>query len=332
MENNKPIIEQVSSAVPSGSDISNAAESVGQGVADTIASAQESVKSGLDSFSQSSSDIGEAGTDFLSANGILAKFVFIIMVLVAFMILMKVGISILGYMFGPWTNPYLIKGSLGGSTTASIKQDPRNEDSAIILKSNDRNKGIEFTWSIWVYLNEGKKANEGMDEVKNIFVKGNEEFSSKNYNLLNGPGLYVKPAKTDTGVTTYNLEVKMDTMNSTESTEIVNVPIQKWFHVAIRMQNKVMDTYINGVVTDRLNLTSLPKQNFNDVTIHGNNGYSGTSSNLRYYSYALNVFEINNIVMFGPDLSPSSLSADSKALSGNYSFLSSTWYGQNYRP
>ena len=270
MENNKPIIEQVSSAVPSGSDISNAAESVGQGVADTIASAQESVKSGLDSFSQSSSDIGEAGTDFLSANGILAKFVFIIMVLVAFMILMKVGISILGYMFGPWTNPYLIKGSLGGSTTASIKQDPRNEDSAIILKSNDRNKGIEFTWSIWLYLNEG------MDEVKNIFVKGNEEFSSENYNLLNGPGLYVKPATTDTGVTTYNLEVKIDTMNSTESTEVVNVPIQKWFHVAIRMQNKVMDTYINGVVTDRLNLTSLPKQNFNDVTIHGNNGYLGT--------------------------------------------------------
>ena len=326
MENNKPIIEQVSSAVPSGSDISNAAESVGQGVADTIASAQESVKSGLDGFSQSSNDIGEASTDFLSANGILAKFVFIIMVLVAFMILMKVGISILGYMFGPWTNPYLIKGSLGGSTTASIKQDPRNEDSAIILKSNDRNKGIEFTWSIWVYLNEG------MDEVNNIFVKGNEEFSLNNYNLLNGPGLYVKPATTDSGVTTYNLEVKMDTMNSTEDTEVLDVPIQKWFHVAIRMQNKVMDTYINGVVTDRLNLTSLPKQNFNDVTIHGNNGYSGTSSNLRYYSYALNVFEINNIVMFGPDLSPSSLSADSKALSGNYSFLSSTWYGQNYRP
>ena len=326
MENNKPIIEQVSSAMPSGSDISKAAESVGQGLSNTITSAQDSVKSGLDSFSQSSSDIGDAGTDFLSANGILAKFVFIIMVLVAFMILMKVGISILGYMFGPWSNPYLIKGSLAGTTTASIKQDPRNQDSSIILKSNDRNKGIEFTWSIWLYLNPGMK------EVQNIFVKGDNAFNDNDgYNLLNGPGLYLEP-QTDADVTTYNLKVKMDTMNSTEETEIEDVPIQKWFHVAIRMQNKVMDTYINGVVTDRLNLSSLPKQNFNDVTIHGKGNLSGTSSNLRYYSYALNVFEINNIVMFGPDLSPSSLSADSKALSGNYSFLSSTWYRQNYRP
>jgi DUF917 family protein len=129
---------------------------------------------------------------------------------------------------------------------------------------------------------------------------------------------------------TYKLVVKIDTMNDTETSEIHGVPINKWFHVAIRMQNKVMDTYVNGVVTDRVNLTSIPKQNFNNVTIHGNGGYSGSTSNLRYYNYALNVFEINNIVMFGPDLSPSSLSADSKALSGNYSFLASSWYGGNY--
>jgi len=324
MEANKPIIEQISDSVPSGSDVTSAAKGFSEGVTNSISSAQAGVQSGLEDFSKSA-NLEEAGNDFLSANGLLAKFVFIVLVLVAFMILMKVGIAILGYMLGPWSNPYLIKGSLGGSTGASIKQDPRDENSAIIMRSNDRNKGIEFTWSVWLFINNQKN---DVSTPRNIFVKGDEQFTD-GINLLNGPGLYLAD-DTATSPGTYKLVVKIDTMNDTETSEIHGVPINKWFHVAIRMQNKVMDTYVNGVVTDRFNLPSIPKQNFNNVTIHGNNGYTGSTSNLRYYNYALNVFEINNIVMFGPDLSPSSLSADSKALSGNYSFLASSWYGNNY--
>ena len=198
------------------------------------------------------------------------------------------------------------------------------------MRSNDRHKGIEFTWSIWMFIEE-QNFNR---KRKNIFVKGDSTLTDTNdINLLNGPGLYLYENEKDgasEGKGKYQLEVHMDTLSGKETAYIHGVPIQKWFHVAIRMQNKVLDTYINGVVTDRINLTSLPKQNFNNVTVHGNSGYSGTTSNLRYYNYALNVFEINNIIMFGPDLSPSSLSADSKALSGNYSFLASSWYGGNY--
>ena len=38
------------------------------------------------------------------------------------------------------------------------------------------------------------------------------------------------------------------------------------------------------------------------------------------------VFEINNIIAAGPNMTASALSADAKAVSGNYSFLSNTWY------
>ena len=325
MEANKPIIEQISDSIPSRSDVTGAAKGFSEGVTDSISKAQAGVQSGLDDFSKSA-NLSDASSDFLSANGLLAKLVFIILVLVAFMILMKVGISILGYMLGPWSNPYLIKGSLGGSTGATIKQNPRDENSAVILRSNDRDKGIEYTWSVWLFING---EDNDAPQPKNIFVKGDAQFDSNGINLLNGPGLYLQnDDSTETG--TFKLVVKIDTMNDVEEAEVNGVPINKWFHVAIRMQNKVMDTYVNGVVTDRLNLPSLPKQNFNNVTIHGNDGYKGSTSNLRYYNYALNVFEINNVVMFGPDLSPSSLSADSKALTGNYSFLAHSWYGRNY--
>ena len=97
MEANKPIIEQISDSIPSGSDVTGAAKGFSEGVTDSIANAQAGIQSGLEDFSKSA-NLEEAGTDFLSANGLLAKLVFIILVLVAFMILMKVGISILGYM------------------------------------------------------------------------------------------------------------------------------------------------------------------------------------------------------------------------------------------
>jgi|LauGreSBDMM110SN_4_FD.fasta_scaffold02205_3 hypothetical protein len=322
----KPIIEQISNSIPKQEDVTNMATNVTEGISQSISSAQEGIKTNLDNFSNTV-NVGEASSEFLDANGILAKFVFLILVLIGFFLLMKIGISILGYFLSPWSNPYLIKGSLGGSTTATIVQNPRDANSAVILRSNDRNKGIEYTWSVWLFINDGNNSQTGL---RNIFVKGDPSFdSSTGTNLLNGPGLYLKTNE-DNNRLTYSLVVKVDTMNSIQESEVNNIPINKWFHVIIRMQNKILDTYINGVVTERLNLLSLPKQNFNNVTIHGNGGYSGTTSSLRYFSYALNVFEINNIIMFGPDLSPSSLSADSKALSGTYSYLSPQWYSGNY--
>jgi len=77
-------------------------------------------------------------------------------------------------------------------------------------------------------------------------------------------------------------------------------------------------------------MVNAPKQNFNDVTVCGNSGFPGKLSDLRYYSYALNVFELNNIVMFGPNTSPSDLSIDATSKTGNYSYLSNMWYSSKY--
>jgi len=49
-------------------------------------------------------------------------------------------------------------------------------------------------------------------------------------------------------------------------------------------------------------------------------------SNLRYYSYALNVFEINGIVAYGPDTSTSDLNSAGSSATGVYTYLSNSWY------
>jgi hypothetical protein len=52
----------------------------------------------------------------------------------------------------------------------------------------------------------------------------------------------------------------------------------------------VGDTSGNGVISARYNFSSVPLQNYKDVIVCGNSGFSGSLSDLRYYSYALNIF------------------------------------------
>ena len=84
-----------------------------------------------------------------------------------------------------------------------------------------------------------------------------------------------------------------------------------------------MDVYINGTMTQRHIFTNVPIQNYDDVYICANGGFSGTLSDLRYFNRALNVFEINNIVSSGPNLTYSNGTKDSP------SQLSYLWYNTN---
>ena len=111
------------------------------------------------------------------------------------------------------------------------------------------------------------------------------------------------------------------------SIEIDNIPIKKWVHVILRLQNNILDVYINGTVSKRLVLQHTPKQNFQDVNVNHNNGFSGHLSDLRYFDRALNVFEINGILNSGPNLTSSSLSAFNDT--GFYGYLSNMWYSSH---
>jgi len=310
----QPIIEQMQS-------LKEKTVNASEGLTDQVNSIKSGIQNNLGDFS--SKGMKDASTEFLQSNGILAKCAFIILIFIIFLFLFKVGVQTLGYLLGPSKNPYIIYGKLDGSNTVSISQDPTNTASIPILRSNNRNSGIEFTWSVWLYLNLGTSSN-----TTAIFVKGNKGTSTSTPPIYeyetNGPGMYVK---SDNGVGTITVHLD-DVQGNTNKMEITNIPLQKWVHIAYRLQNTVLDVYVNGVVQNRLPMTFAPKQNNYDITVCG--GFAGSLSNLRYYSSALNVFDINNIVMFGPNLNPSSLAADGKS-AGNYSYLSNQWYTNTFQ-
>ena len=338
MNAEKPFIDQMSEMannarssipeVPAMKDATSGANSSMQSITDM----KEGVGKSLSDFSNKS--VVDASSEFLDSNSLLAKLAFIVLVLIAFMILLKFMMSLVGYFVSPSSNPYIIQGKMSGSDTSVITQDPGLSTTIEISKSNDRTSGMEYTWTSWLYLDP--KDSE-TDMSRNIFVKGvfGNDTTDK-YAITNGPGMYVIQQSLS-GTYHFNLMVivdviggvgivKGDTTSGREAVQIENLPIKKWVHVAVRLSNMLLDVYINGTIAQRHNMSNLPKQNSSDIIVCGKNGFNGSLSDLRYFSYALNVFELNNIVMGGPTLTSSSKSRTTGA-SGNYTYLSNQWYG-----
>ena len=112
----------------------------------------------------------------------------------------------------------------------------------------------------------------------------------------NAPGLYIAP-------NTNALVVVMNTFNDIEErVTIDDIPLNKWICVQIRVENHQLDTYINGKLTKRLIMKGVPKQNYGNVHVGMNGGFSGYLSDLRYFNYGLGTSEIQSIVDSGPNL------------------------------
>jgi hypothetical protein len=109
------------------------------------------------------------------------------------------------------------------------------------------------------------------------------------------------------------------------------MPLRKWFHCAIRLQNKILDVYINGVISGRLVLKNVPKQNYDDVNVCKNGGFNGSFADLRYYDRAISVFEINNVVMWGRNTSAATTSGGVASDGTGFPYyLSYLWYSSKF--
>ena len=219
---------------------------------------------------------------------------------------MNLGIFLINYILQPSKSPYVIKGIHSGNTQVMIPQDPKNSNAVTIYRSNNADKGIEFTWTVWIKID---KLPVNTTTYENIFTKGSGENQK-------GPKVSIK-ANVDT---TGSIVIDMDSVNSStpESIDIANIPLGRWFNLAIRLQNKIMDVYVNGTVAKRHVFSNIPRQNFGDVIV---GKFDGTLSDLRYFDSALNVFQLNNIAMSGPNMKEKPKTPDRR-----YDYLSSSWY------
>ncbi len=322
-------------------NVSGTAANAYSSVADSMSNLKTNVTSSMSEYS-SPATLGEASNDFLQSNSIIARLAFILFVIILFNILLRLGMFLLSYFSKTNTNPYLIYGLIDGSKAIRVKQDPKDEYSITLLRSNNRPSGIEWTWSVWLFIDAvGTSADSNTSTLSvqrststsipyhHIFHKGTIDNLDTNgiYELHNGPGVYLSSSEDPT------LRIIMDTVNPNlpARIDVNNIPLKKWFHLLIRLQNTNIDVYINGTISAHTIIENIPKQNYYDVYICSNNGFSGSLSNLRYYATALNIFSINAIVSAGPNLTPSTskvvgTSSAAKSSEYNASYLSTVWY------
>jgi hypothetical protein len=307
--------------------ISNSASNTFNNVVEEAANTGESIKKTLGEFGSSAAVATGASGEFLQSNSIVAKFAFLILVLIAFLFLANLGIMLIGYFTKPSGSPYLVKGTASAASGIVISQDPKNKQSVAVLRSSNENTGIEFTWCIWIYVMDINGDTGPQYQV--IFNKGNKNYDGTGLGTVNNaPGLYID-SKTN------QLRVMMNTVSNTnpvETLDISNMPLRKWFHCAIRLQNKILDVYINGVISARLMLSNVPKQNYDDVNVCTNGGFNGNYADLQYYDRAISVFEINNIVIWGRNTSTagSSSGLGSSDATGFPYYLSYNWYASKF--
>ena len=267
------------------------------------------------SYNEFSANRGSFGSkEFLESNSLVAKFIFLILVVFVFILLLHYGINLLSWWFSPSTSPMLVSGTVQANQLIIIPQDPSSNNTIPILRSQNENEGIEFTWCVWVYINDLNP----LGQYKHIFYKGNDNLISNGMNYPNNaPGLYLAP-------NTNSLVVMMNTYNNIdEEITVSDMPLNKWVNIIVRCQNTTLDVYINGVITRSIELNGVPKQNYGNVYVGMNGGFDGFISNLQYFNYALPVTKINSIVGAGPNTTPSTTN---NLYNKNADYLSLRWY------
>lgn len=302
------------STEPSGDTGGDAGAAAGAGAAGAGATA---------SFSDfSSKNVVSGSTDFLESNSWVAKLAFLLMVIIGFVILFRLMISFITWIFSPSGKVVLVNGLQNGSVSSTISQDPNNKSSITILRSENEKDGIEFTWSVWLYLNGFQ---DGIGSYHHVFNKGNVATSGSKSEYPgtntpnNAPGLYINPDYS-------GFRVIMNSFANPyqEVIEVTDLPMSKWINIVIRVQDKNCDIYVNGRLVKRRIMTEVVKQNYDDVHVSLNGGFSGYLSNLTYYNRSISVTEIQDIISVGPNLKPVSKALD--LTNSAPRFLSNRWY------
>jgi len=259
------------------------------------------------------------------SNSLVAKFAFLLLVVFIFVILFRVCLLLMSYATAANKSPKLINGMIDATQSMTFVQDPSSNGAVTIYRSDNATDGIEFTWSVWILISDLTYL---QGQYKCVFYKGNNYITSNGLNYPNNaPGLFIAPD-------TNKLIVIMNTFKViNEEIEIPDIPLNKWVNVIIRCQNTTLDVYINGTIARSIRLSDLPMQNYGDVYVAMNGGFSGNISNLWYYNYALGTAAIQKIAADGPNTTQISTSVTTTKPND---YLSLRWYfygaGDTFNP
>ena len=299
----------VKSASNLGEKIGKTAGDIKQNIQNKVSTTTDKVKA-ASTTQQASKALGVV-QEFMQANSAISKFVAVVLSILVFYILFNLGVYVMSQFLMPTKNAKVVDGLIPSNTQLIVSANPNVASSIPILRSVNQNQGLEFTWDVWFFIKDVKTLHgnglifsKGLDKSRENLISTSNLNSTSNPLLGVCPGVYISPNGNQV-----EMKVVMNTMIDpslnnigVEQMTIKDIPLNKWVHCAVRVQNLSVDVYINGVMTQRRNLQTLPNQNYYDTYVGDPNGFNGYISSLNYYAYALNYDQIQNDFAKGPNM------------------------------
>ncbi len=143
----------------------------------------------------------------------------------------------------------------------------------------------EYSFSMWVFLNQHSTSTSSYNKETNIFDFGNGKPKITYYNNKNDP------KNKDVCRIYFTNEI-----NSKNYYDL-QIPNQKWNHIVFNYKSTYVDLFVNGKLLRTFTFNKkIPSYDLGDlITIGSNNGLSGSIANIRYYQKNLSKHQINNI-------------------------------------
>ena len=181
----------------------------------------------------------------------------------------------------------VMSGSQSGMTRSTLPY--------VVAPSFNEPEGLVYSYAMWVLV---KDFSFGYGRSRVIMTKGDS------------PGIYLDS-------TSNSLIVRVRTYGATESILVPNIPAAKWIHLAVVVDQRAVNVYINGTLRQYHTLSQLPDLTADKITV--GSGWNGVVGNITYHPKALSYGEIRTMSQQEPppDLEPKIAKPD---------YFDITWY------
>ena len=203
--------------------------------------------------------------------------------------------------------------------------------------SRNENQGQEFTYAFWLLI----RKNVDSDDAKQYIV-----MARKNPNI-NGANPVVYLGGRDKDLRTMTIQAQTypftkenptlttstDTKTRHITTEIQDLPIRRWIHVAVCGRNNAVDVFINGKLAQHMSSPQPLKTSTGPLYINQNGGFDGFLSRLYYSNAYLNKDELYRMIQKGPAPIPNLnnlYGTNVSSASGNGDLPNKWWNKQRY--
>lgn len=150
--------------------------------------------------------------------------------------------------------------------------------------------GNELTVFCWLNIDDLKYR---FGKVKHVLTKGNPYIHRKSQ----CPSIWIDGKTND-------LLVYISNKHFNDVVRVKDVPIQKWFSVAVSIRDNIANIYIDSNLVISKSLRASAKINNGDLHICKHGGFSGNISSLGMFSSALNVSQIKKLHAMGNNRAP----------------------------